>query len=96
MLPRHGVFFHCLGPLAHRWGLFFVIHCVSVFCAQSTRSPLIGGSLAKPAERFPAIFGDSAFHKEYPYFLPCAVSATVTALLCLIVFMFMTEVHEMF
>ncbi|KAF8552736.1 MFS general substrate transporter [Imleria badia] len=53
--------------------------------------PLIGGSLASPAERFPKIFGDSVFFKKYPYFLPCSVSATVTALSWFIALLFMKE-----
>lgn len=42
-----------------------------------------------PAEHFPSLFGSNAFLKEYPYFLPCFVSATgsligfVIAYLCL-------------
>jgi len=57
----------------------------------TTVGPLIGGSLARPAERFPKVFGDYAFFKKYPYFLPCSVSATVTALSWLIAFLFMKE-----
>lgn len=56
---------------------------------------MIGGSLASPAERFPDIFGDSVFFKEYPYFLPCSVSAAVAALSWLIAFMFMKEVRQL-
>ncbi|KAI9573798.1 major facilitator superfamily domain-containing protein [Boletus coccyginus] len=56
-----------------------------------TLGPLIGGSLARPAERFPEIFGESGFFNEYPYFLPCAVSASVTALSWLITYLFMKE-----
>lgn len=33
----------------------------------------IGGSLARPAEQFPQLFGSSEFLKKHPYFLPCAV-----------------------
>lgn len=40
------------------------------------RSPLIGGSLTRPAERFPDLFGHSDFLKNYPYFPPCALPAT--------------------
>ncbi|KAF9522055.1 member of major facilitator superfamily multidrug-resistance, DHA1 sub-family [Crepidotus variabilis] len=42
--------------------------------------PLIGGILARPAERFPRLFGNSEFLKKFPYFLPCAIPATSTAL----------------
>ena len=33
----------------------------------------IGGSLSRPSEQFPGLFGSSEFLKKYPYFLPCAV-----------------------
>lgn len=55
-------------------------------------SPLIGGSLAKPAERFPKLFGDSDFLKTYPYFLPCAVPATFSLVAWLVTFLFLKEV----
>lgn len=35
----------------------------------------IGGYLSKPAEHFPSLFGDCQFLIEYPYFLPCFISA---------------------
>lgn len=38
--------------------------------------PLVGGSLSRPVDRFPEIFGRSKLLKIYPYFLPCAISAT--------------------
>ncbi|KAG1780683.1 major facilitator superfamily domain-containing protein [Suillus placidus] len=37
--------------------------------------PLVGGSLSRPVDRFPEIFGRSKFLKIYPYLLPCAVPA---------------------
>lgn len=57
----------------------------------STIGPLIGGALIHPAERFPNIFGDSAFLREYPYFLPCAVPATFAFFAWLISFFFLHE-----
>ncbi|KIJ65162.1 hypothetical protein HYDPIDRAFT_131492 [Hydnomerulius pinastri MD-312] len=57
----------------------------------TTLGPLIGGSLARPADRFPEVFGNSTFLKKYPYFLPCSVPATVTALSWLITFLFLKE-----
>ena len=33
----------------------------------------IGGSLSRPADQFPLLFGSSEFLKKYPYFLPCAI-----------------------
>ncbi|KAF9231226.1 major facilitator superfamily domain-containing protein [Melanogaster broomeanus] len=52
---------------------------------------LLGGSLERPADRFPEIFGHSAFLKKYPYFLPCSVPATVTALSWFVTFRFLKE-----
>lgn len=37
--------------------------------------PLIGGSLSRPADRFPETFGRSELLKTYPYLLPCVVPA---------------------
>jgi hypothetical protein len=56
------------------------------------RSPLIGGSLSRPADRFPNLFGHSQFLKTYPYFLPCAVPATFSALAWIVTFFFLREV----
>ena len=53
--------------------------------------PIIGGSLTHPAERFPSLFGNSQFLKDYPYFLPCAVAAIVMSLVNLSTFLFFSE-----
>ena len=53
---------------------------------------MIGGALSRPAERFPNVFGNSKFLKEYPYFLPCAVPATFTVVAWLLAFFFLKEV----
>lgn len=53
--------------------------------------PIIGGSLARPAERFPHLFGDNEFLKRYPYFLPCAVPATFSALAWVVTFLYLEE-----
>ena len=54
---------------------------------------MIGGSLSRPAERFPSLFGNNKFLKEFPYFLPCAVPATFTAGAWLVAFLFLKEVR---
>ena len=89
------LFYQLLGPLVRQWGLFPSFTVIPSFGAKQILRPLIGGSLAMPAERFPKVFGDSTFFKKYPYFLPCSVSATVTALSWLIAFLFMKEVRHM-
>ena len=55
-------------------------------------SPYIGGSLSKPVNRFPDVFGDWDFFKTYPYFLACAVPATFTALAWFVTHLFLEEV----
>ncbi|KAF9648963.1 MFS general substrate transporter [Thelephora ganbajun] len=55
--------------------------------------PIIGGALSRPAERFPNLFGNNKFLKEYPYFLPCAVPATFTVVAWLVTFSFLKETH---
>ena len=52
---------------------------------------MIGGFLARPAERFPNLFGQNSFLKKYPYFLPCAVPATFSIIACLVTFLFLKE-----
>ncbi|KDQ59075.1 hypothetical protein JAAARDRAFT_192627 [Jaapia argillacea MUCL 33604] len=56
-----------------------------------TLGPMIGGALSRPAERFPELFGQNEFLKQYPYFLPCAVPATFSLLACLVTFLFLKE-----
>ena len=47
--------------------------------------------LARPAERFPNPFGENAFLKKYPYFLPCAIPATYSLIAWLVTFFFLKE-----
>ena len=53
--------------------------------------PIIGGLLARPAERFPDLFGENTFLKKYPYFLPCAIPATFSVIAWLVTFFFLKE-----
>ncbi|KAF8493991.1 member of major facilitator superfamily multidrug-resistance, DHA1 sub-family [Russula emetica] len=53
--------------------------------------PTIGGSLSRPADRFPDTFGNSEFLRKYPYFLPCAVSASFSAFAWIFTFVFLRE-----
>lgn len=52
---------------------------------------MIGGTLARPADAFPDLFGNSDFLKKYPYFLPCAVAASFTGFVWVITFVFLKE-----
>ncbi|KAK0536209.1 hypothetical protein OC835_002107 [Tilletia horrida] len=42
--------------------------------------PILGGLLEHPVEKYPAIFGGSTLLAEYPYLLPCLVTACSTGL----------------
>ncbi|CAO3596247.1 unnamed protein product [Absidia cylindrospora] len=46
--------------------------------------PLLGGFLSKPVENYPSIFGNHGaltdFLVEYPYFLPCFISAFICSM----------------
>ncbi|KAH7913984.1 major facilitator superfamily domain-containing protein [Hygrophoropsis aurantiaca] len=61
------------------------------WAAGTTIGPLIGGILEEPAMRFPGTFGKSEFFQTYPYFLPCAVAATFSALSFVMGFFFFKE-----
>ncbi|KAJ6488137.1 member of major facilitator superfamily multidrug-resistance, DHA1 sub-family [Mycena vitilis] len=53
--------------------------------------PFIGGSLAHPADRFPTVFGQNHLLRKYPYFLPCAVPATFSAVAWVVTVLFLKE-----
>ncbi|EPT05619.1 hypothetical protein FOMPIDRAFT_41353 [Fomitopsis schrenkii] len=61
-----------------------------VWSVGATVAPLIGGQLARPHDRWPSVFA-SSFWMRYPYFLPCAVSASCSAFAFLIAALFMKE-----
>ena len=44
-------------------------------------APVLGGFLAEPARKFPAVFGGSWLLRTYPYLLPCLVCALGSALI---------------
>ncbi|KAG1865722.1 MFS multidrug-resistance DHA1 sub-family [Suillus tomentosus] len=52
---------------------------------------LIGGSLSRPADRFPDIFGRSEFLKTYPYLLPCSISAFFILTIWLVTYICLKE-----
>ncbi|KAF8875920.1 major facilitator superfamily domain-containing protein [Infundibulicybe gibba] len=55
-----------------------------------TLGPLVGGTLARPHERFPRVFG-GRFWQEYPYFLPCLVISSLTCVSFIITLLFLRE-----
>jgi len=70
---------------------YTVQNSLRLMCLLNQLGPIIGGSLSRPAERFPSLFGNNEFLKKYPYFLPCAVPATYSALAWLLAFLFLKE-----
>jgi hypothetical protein len=58
----------------------------------ATLGPLIGGSLSKPAEQFPGLFGNFELFKTYPYLLPCGISACYAMLAMFVAWSSLNEV----
>ncbi|KAI7870222.1 major facilitator superfamily domain-containing protein [Spinellus fusiger] len=52
-----------------------------VFGFGSTLGPMLGGFLSNPVKNYPGVFGRGGFITdlltEYPYFLPCLISASI-------------------
>ncbi|EGN93642.1 hypothetical protein SERLA73DRAFT_115664 [Serpula lacrymans var. lacrymans S7.3] len=61
-----------------------------VWSAGAALGPFMGGTLARPHDRFPSWFSGS-FWINYPYFLPCATAAAFTAFCFIIVALFLKE-----
>jgi len=55
-------------------------------------SPLIGGTLSRPQDRWPRLFSHP-FWAKYPYSLPCLVAAVYCCILWVITAMFLKEVR---
>jgi len=52
---------------------------------------MFGGALAKPAEQFPGLFGNSQLLIRYPYLLPCIVCGALPGTSALLSFFFLKE-----
>ncbi|KIJ19136.1 Drug:H+ antiporter-1 family protein [Paxillus involutus ATCC 200175] len=52
--------------------------------------PTIGGTLSRPQDNFPRLF-TSPFWAEFPYFLPCAISAGFAVLTFVAILLFLKE-----
>lgn len=78
-----------LGYGRYRFGLHFLAY------SQTKSSPLMGGGLSRPHERFPSVFGGS-FWRKYPYFLPCLAAAGFVFAAFLIALVLFKEVHSFF
>jgi hypothetical protein len=55
-------------------------------------SPLVGGTLSRPQDRWPHLF-THPFWANYPYFLPCLVVAVYCGMSWVIVAMLLEEVR---
>ncbi|KAH7926034.1 MFS general substrate transporter [Leucogyrophana mollusca] len=89
---NNGVMKSMIGELTDSTNMaqaFSLLHIV--WCVGATVGPFMGGALARPHERFPNVFS-SVFWERYPYFLPCAVAAAVTAATFLLILLFLKEV----
>ncbi|ORX86491.1 MFS general substrate transporter, partial [Basidiobolus meristosporus CBS 931.73] len=62
-----------------------------VWGVGSVVGPLLGGLLSEPASQYPSIFGENTFLIRYPYFLPCAVGASISMAGTIFGFMYLEE-----
>ncbi|KAF8875778.1 major facilitator superfamily domain-containing protein [Infundibulicybe gibba] len=60
------------------------------WAAGTTLGPLMGGTFARPHERFPQVFGGQ-FWQEYPYFLPCLAASSFICASSIIALLFLKE-----
>ncbi|KAJ7220196.1 major facilitator superfamily domain-containing protein [Mycena pura] len=61
-----------------------------VWAIGASVGPLIGGSLARPSDRFPNLFS-GRFWQGFPYFLPCLVTGSFVFLAWFVVLVFFKE-----
>ncbi|EIM90953.1 MFS general substrate transporter [Stereum hirsutum FP-91666 SS1] len=61
-----------------------------VYSSGSTLASFMGGMLSRPHDHYPGIFGGT-FWINFPYFLPCAVAASYSALSFVITAVFLKE-----
>ncbi|KAF8875926.1 major facilitator superfamily domain-containing protein [Infundibulicybe gibba] len=61
-----------------------------VWAVGATLGPLVGGTFARPHERFPRVFGGQ-FWRDYPYFLPCLVTSSFVCVSFVITLLFLKE-----
>ncbi|CUS07848.1 unnamed protein product [Tuber aestivum] len=65
-----------------------------VWCLGSIIGPALGGLLAEPVKRYPAVFHSGGVFEEYPYLLPNLVSAIILVVGIIIGTLFLEETHE--
>jgi hypothetical protein len=97
------------GPYEHGSGVRLVTHSLvsrnDAWVSMITRtfsyafelticSPVIGGTLARPQDNFPRLFS-SPFWGDFPYFLPCGVTAGFSLLTFGAILLFLKEVSSL-
>ncbi|KAH8905880.1 MFS general substrate transporter [Coniochaeta sp. PMI_546] len=65
-----------------------------VWSIGSVFGPAFGGFFARPAEQYPALFGNSWFLKKYPFALPNIVACAVFFVSCMTGLLFLKETLE--
>ncbi|PWW78563.1 MFS general substrate transporter [Tuber magnatum] len=65
-----------------------------IWCLGSIIGPALGGLLAEPVKRYPAVFHSGGVFEEYPYLLPNLVSAIILVVGIIIGTLFLEETHE--
>ncbi|KAH7098682.1 MFS general substrate transporter [Auriculariales sp. MPI-PUGE-AT-0066] len=74
---------------------FLLLAGSAATAAALTLTPLLGGGLAHPYERFPgSIFAKYEFFKEYPYILPCGAAALFSLFACAVTATWFRETSE--
>jgi len=61
---------------------------------EMSDSPLLGGTLSRPHERFGGPF-NTEFWKDFPYLLPCLVAASFSTVMLLLGVVFLVEVRRL-
>lgn len=56
----------------------------------------LGGVLARPADKYPSVFGEVQFFKDYPYALATFTTGAVGGIACIVSALFVKEVSDMF
>lgn len=65
-----------------------------VWSIGSVFGPAFGGFFARPAEQYPALFGNSWFLKKYPFALPNIIACAVFFVSCMTGLLFLKETLE--
>ncbi|KAG2155855.1 MFS general substrate transporter [Suillus bovinus] len=71
--------------MTQAFAMFPIVWCIGGFIG-----PLIGGTLARPQDHWPALFS-GPFWRDYPYFLPSAVAACLFFLALVMILLFLEE-----